>query len=59
MLIVGIGFYFLIRVTMHIRAHIRGVTELVGGKPSTAQNTQGISNRPQREVMARAEAKAL
>jgi hypothetical protein len=50
MLIVGIGFYFLISLTMHIRTHIRDVSELVDGKPSTAYTTPAMSNRPQRKV---------
>ena len=59
MLIVGIGFYFLISLTMHIRTHIRDVSELVDGKSSTAQTTPAMSNRPQREFLAEADATAL
>jgi hypothetical protein len=46
MLIVGIGLYFLISLTMHIRTHIRDVSELVDGKPSTAQTTPAIKRIP-------------
>ena len=43
----------------HIRTHIRDVSELVDGKPSTAQKTPAMSNRPQREVVAEADTTAL
>jgi len=59
MLIVGIGFYFLISVTMHIHTHIWDVSELVDGKPSMARNTPAMSKRPQREIVAEADATAL
>lgn len=44
---------------IHIRTHIRDVSELVDGKSSTARNTSAISNRPQREVVTEADATAL
>jgi methyl-accepting chemotaxis protein len=44
---------------MHIRGHIRDVSEMVDGKPSTAQKSPAMTNRPQLDVAARAKATAL
>ena len=44
---------------MNIRSHIRDVSVLGEGAPSTAQNSPAMSNHPQREVVTRADVIAI